>query len=47
MEDLKKSEKHILKLFVPLYLDVFAIQLDLLAQSIAMALYSFIISFFL
>ncbi len=47
MEDLEGSKKLTLKLFVPLRLDVFAIQLDFLVQSIATALYTLIMGFFL
>ncbi len=47
MENSEGSKKFGLKLFVPLHFDVFAIQLDLLARSIATALYSFVIGSFL
>ena len=47
MEDLKESKKFALELFVPLCFDVFAIQLDFLARSVATALYSFVMGFFL
>ena len=47
MKDLKRSQKLIFQLLIPFYFDVFTIQLDLLAQSIVMALYFFIIGFFL
>ena len=43
MEDSEGSKKLVLKLFVPLHFDVFAIQSDLLARSIASALDSFIV----
>ncbi len=42
MEDLERSKKFALELFVFLCFDVFAIQPDLLAWSVALALYSFI-----
>ncbi len=47
MEDSEGSKKLALELFIPLCFDVFAIQLDILARSIAMALYSFVIGSFL
>ncbi len=47
MEDLEGSKELALKLLVPLRFDVFAIQLDFLARSIAMALHSRVISFLL
>ncbi len=43
MEDSKGSKKLALELFVLLRLDVFTIQPDLLTQSVATALYSFVI----
>ncbi len=43
MENLEESKKLTLKLLIPLCFDVFVIQLNLLAQSIATALYSFVI----
>ncbi len=43
IEDLAGSKKLALELLVPLQFDVFAIQPDILAQSIVMALYSLII----
>ena len=42
MEDLEKFKKFAFPVFVPLCFDVFAIQSDFFAQSIAMALYSFV-----
>ena len=47
MEDSEESKKLPFKLFVPLCFDVFTIQPDFLAQSIATAFNSFIINFFL
>ncbi len=47
MEDLKKSKKLVLELFILHCFDVFAIQLDFLAQSVAMALYFLVMGFFL
>ncbi len=47
MEDLEGSKKFAFELLVPLCLDVFVIQPDLLARSIATALYSLVIGFFL
>ena len=47
MADLKGSKKLILELSVPLYFNVFAIQPDLLARSIASALDSFIMGSFM
>ncbi len=47
MEDLEGSKKLALELLVPLCLDVFAIQLDLLARSIATTLYSLLMGFLL
>ncbi len=47
MEDSEGSKKLALELLVPLRFDVFAIQPDLLARSIAMALYSFVMGSFL
>ncbi len=47
MEDSERSKKLALELLVPLRLDVFAIQPDLLARSIATALYSLIMGSFL
>ncbi len=47
MENLEKSKKFAFKLFVPLRFDVFAIQPDLLAWSIATTFYSFVMGFFL
>ncbi len=42
MEDLKGSKKFALELFIPLCFDILAIQLDLLARTIATALYSLV-----
>ncbi len=47
MENLQELEKLILKLFVLLYFDILAIQPDFFVWSIATALYSFILGFFL
>ena len=47
MDNLERSKKFFFKLFVPFYFDIFAIQLDLLARSIAMVLYSFVMGSFL
>ena len=47
MEDLEGSKKFAFELFVSLCFDIFAIQPDFLAQSIATVLYSFVMSFFL
>ncbi len=47
MKDSKGSKKLTFELFVLLCLDVFAIQPDLLAQSVPTALYSLVICFFL
>ncbi len=47
MEDLKKSKKLALEILVPLCYDLFAIQPDLLARSIATALYFFVMGLFL
>ncbi len=47
MEDLERSKKLALKLLVPLRVDVFAIQLDLLAQNIATTFYSLVMGSFL
>ena len=47
MKDLEGSKKLYLKLFIPLCYDVFAIQSDFLAWSIAMAFYSFVMDSFL
>ena len=47
MEDFERSKKFALKLFIFFCFDVFAIQPDFLAQSIGMALYSFVMGFFL
>ncbi len=41
MEDLEGSKKLALEIFIPFYFDVFAIQPDLLARSVATALNSF------
>ncbi len=43
MEDLEKSKNLVFKLLVLLRFNVFAIQPDFLVQSIATALYSFIV----
>ncbi len=42
MENLEGSKKLVLELFVPFRFNVFAIQPDFLAQSIATALYSLV-----
>ncbi len=47
MEDSEGSKELTLKLFIPLRFDVFAIYLDLIAQSIATAFYSFVMGSFL
>ncbi len=47
MEDLEGSKKLALELFVPLRFDVLAVQPDLLAQSVATALYSLVMGSFL
>ena len=47
MEDLEGSKKLVFELFVSFRLDVFAIQPDFLAQSIALALEFFIVGSFL
>ena len=47
MEDSKGFKKLALKLFVSLRFDIFAIKPDYLAQSIATALYSLVMGFFL
>ena len=47
MEDLERFKKPVFKLFILLYFDVFAIQPNFLACSIAMTLYSFIMGFIL
>ena len=47
MKDLEKSKKLVLKLFVFLCFNIFAIQLDLLAQNIVTVLYSLVIGSFL
>ncbi len=47
MEDSKGSKKLALKLLVPLRFDVPAVQPDLLAQSVASALNSLVMGFFL
>ncbi len=46
MKDTKRIQKLVLKLLVVLCLDVFAIQPGLLAQSVVIALYSFIVGLF-
>ncbi len=43
MEDLERSKEFAFELLVPLCFDVFAIQPDLLARSIASTLYSLVI----
>ncbi len=47
MEDLEGSKKFAFELLVPLRFDVFAIQPDLFTRSVASALYSLIMGFFL
>ncbi len=47
MEDLEDSKKLALELLVPLCFDVFAIQPDILARSVASALNSLVMGFFL
>ncbi len=47
MDDLEGSKELALKLLVPLRFDVLAIQPDLLARSVATALYSLVMGFFL
>ncbi len=47
MEDSEGSKKLALEVFVLLCLDVFAIQPDLLARSVATALYSLVMGSFL
>ena len=47
MKDLEKSKKFVFELFVPFCFDVFIIQPDLLAQSIVLAFYSFVMGSFL
>ncbi len=47
MEDSKGSIKLALKLHVSVRFDILAVQLDLLARSVATALYSFVIGSFL
>ncbi len=47
MKDLKRAKKLIFKFLVLLYFDVFAMQPDFLAQSVAMAFYSLVVSFHL
>ncbi len=47
MEDLEGSKKLTLKLLVLLRFDVLAVQLDLLARSVAAALYSLVMGSFL
>ncbi len=47
MKDLEESKKLALELYVPLRFDVLAVQPDLLAQSIAAALNSLVMSSFL
>ncbi len=47
MKDLERSKKLALKLFVPFCFDVFAIQPDFLAWSIATAFYFLIMGFLL
>ncbi len=47
MEDSEGSKKFALEFLVPLHLDVFAIQPDLLAQSVTTALYSLVMGSFL
>ena len=44
---MKKGKKLVFKLSVLFYLDIFAIKLDFFIQSIALALYYIIVSFFL
>ncbi len=47
MEDSEGSKELALKLLIPFCPNVFAIQPDFLAQSVAMALYSFVMGFLL
>ena len=47
MEDSERFKKFAFELFVSLCFDVFAIQPDLLARSIATVFYSFVMGFFL
>ena len=47
MENLKQSKKLIFKLFILFCFNIYAIQPDFLAQSVATALYSIIVGFFL
>ncbi len=47
MEDLEESKKLAFKLLIPICFDVFAIQPDFLARSVATALYSLVIGFLL
>ncbi len=47
MEDSEGSKKLVFKLFVPFRFDIFAIQPDLFAWSIATTLYSLVMGFLL
>ncbi len=47
MEDSEEFKVLALEIFVPLHFDIFAIQLDLLAQSIATAFYFLVMGAFL
>ncbi len=47
MEDLERSEKLILKLFIPLYFDIITIIPDFLTQNVATSLYALIVGFLL